>query len=111
MLHFHPPKVAVIGTGFVGSAFSYALMIRGIVSEIVLIDADKRRAEGEAMDLNHGLSFVRPLKIWAGSYADCKDADITMISAGAAQKPDEKRLESHSNNFVSNMEKNMIRNT
>jgi L-lactate dehydrogenase len=99
VLQFHPPKVAVIGTGFVGSAFSYALMIRGIVSEIVLIDADKKRAEGEAMDLSHGLPFVRPVKIWAGSYADCKDADVIVISAGAAQKPDEKRLELVHRNF------------
>jgi len=88
-----------VGTGFVGSSFAYALMIRGIVSEIVLIDADKKRAEGEAMDLNHGLSFVRPVKIWAGDYVDCKDADIIVISAGAAQKPDEKRLDLVNRNF------------
>jgi len=92
-LHFHPPKVAVIGTGFVGSTFAYTLTIRGTVSEIVLIDIDKKRAEGEAMDLNHGLSFVQPVKIWAGDYADCQDADIIVIAAGAAQKPDEKRLD------------------
>ena len=98
-LHFHPPKVAVIGTGFVGSTFAYTLMARGIVSEIVLIDIDKKRAEGEAMDLNHGLSFVRPVRIWAGDYAECKDADIIAISAGAAQKPDEKRLELVHRNF------------
>jgi len=98
-LHFHPPKVAIVGTGFVGSTFAYALMMQGIVSEIVLIDVDKKRAEGEAMDLNHGLSFVRPVKIWAGDYADCEDADIIVISAGAAQKPDEKRLELVHRNF------------
>jgi len=98
-VHFHPPRVAVVGTGFVGSSFAYALMIRGTVSEIVLIDADKKRAEGEAMDLNHGLSFVRPVKIWAGDYVDCKDADIIVISAGAAQKPDEKRLDLVNRNF------------
>ncbi len=98
-LHFHSSKVAVVGTGFVGSTFAYALMMRGIVSEIVLIDMNKKRAEGEAMDLNHGLSFVRPVKIWAGDYADCKDADIIVISAGAAQKPGEKRLELVHRNF------------
>jgi len=69
-LHFHPPKEAIIGTGFVGSTFACTLMIRGIVSEIVLIDLDRKRAEGEAMDLNHGLSFVQPVKIWAGDYAE-----------------------------------------
>lgn len=97
--HFRPPKVAVVGVGFVGSTFAYTLMARGLASEIVLIDIDKKRAEGEAMDLNHGLSFVRPVKIWAGDYADCKDADIIVISAGAAQKPDEKRLELVQRNF------------
>jgi L-lactate dehydrogenase len=97
--HFHPPKVAVVGVGFVGSTFAYTLMTRGLASEIVLIDVDKKRAEGEAMDLNHGLSFVRPVRIWAGDYADCKDADIIVISAGAAQKPDEKRLELVQRNF------------
>lgn len=98
-LHFQPPKVVVIGTGFVGSTFAYTLMTRGIASEIVLIDVDKKRAEGEAMDLNHGLSFVRPVKIYAGDYTDCKDADIIVICAGAAQKPDEKRLELVHRNF------------
>jgi L-lactate dehydrogenase len=98
-LHFHPPKIAVVGAGFVGSTFAYTLMTRGIASEIILIDQDKNRAEGEAMDLNHGLSFVRPVKIWAGDYSDCKDADIIAISAGAAQKPDEKRLQLVQRNF------------
>lgn len=96
---FHPPKVAVVGTGFVGSTFAYALMMSGLASEIVLIDADNKRAEGEAMDLNHGSSFVAPVRIWAGDYTDCKDADIVAISAGAAQKPDEKRLELVHRNF------------
>ncbi len=90
--YFHAPKVAVIGVGFVGSSFAYSLMIHGTVSEIVLIDIDRKRAEGEAMDLNHGLSFVRPAKIWAGDYADCEGADIVVITAGLAQKPGESRL-------------------
>ncbi len=85
-------KVAIVGAGFVGSSFAYALMIRGIASEIVLIDIDKKRAEGEALDLNHGLSFVRPVKIWAGDYSDCEAADIVVISAGTAQKPGQSRL-------------------
>ena len=90
--YFHAPKVAVIGVGFVGSSFAYSLMIHGTVSEIVLIDIDRKRAQGEAMDLNHGLSFVRPARIWAGDYPDCEDADIVVIAAGAAQKPGESRL-------------------
>jgi L-lactate dehydrogenase len=91
-VYSHAPKVAVIGTGSVGSTFAYSLMIHGIVSEIVLIDIDKKRAEGEAMDLNHGVSFVRPVRVWAGDYSDCQDADIIVITAGLAQKPGESRL-------------------
>lgn len=90
--YFHAPKIAVIGVGFVGSSFAYSLMIHGVVSEIVLIDIDRKRAEGEAMDLNHGLSFVQPARIWAGDYPDCEGADIVVITAGLAQKPGESRL-------------------
>ena len=87
------PKVAVIGAGFVGSSFAYSLMIHGTVSEIVLIDLDKKRAEGEAMDLNHGVSFVQPVRVWAGEYEDCQDADIIVVTAGLAQKPGQSRLD------------------
>lgn len=90
---FHAPKIAIIGTGFVGSSFAYSLMIHGTVSEIVLIDVDKKRAEGEAMDLNHGVSFVRPVRVWSGDYPNCHDADIVVVTAGRAQKPGESRLE------------------
>ncbi len=90
--YFHAPKIGVIGVGFVGSSFAYSLMIHGTVSEIVFIDIDKKRAEGEAADLNHGLSFVRPARIWAGDYPDCEGADIVVITAGLAQKPGESRL-------------------
>jgi L-lactate dehydrogenase len=97
-VYSHTSKVAVIGTGFVGSSFAYSLMIHGIVSKIVLIDVDNRRAEGEAMDLNHGVSFVRPVRVWAGDYRDCQDADIVVITAGLAQKPGQSRLDLvHSN--------------
>ncbi len=97
-IYSHAPKIAVIGTGFVGSSFAYSLMIHGTVSEIVLIDVDKKRAEGEAMDLNHGVSFVRPVRVWAGDYQDCQDADIVVITAGLAQKPGESRLDLVTNN-------------
>ena len=92
------PKVAVVGAGFVGSSFAYSLMIHGTVSEIVLIDVDTKRAEGEAMDLNHGVSFVQPVRVWAGDYQDCQDADIVVITAGLAQKPGEPRLNLVTNN-------------
>ena len=86
-------KVAVIGCGFVGSATAFALMESGLFSEMVLIDADKNRAEGEAMDISHGLPFARPMKIYAGDYDDIVDAAIIIVTAGANQKPEETRLD------------------
>lgn len=86
-------KVAMIGCGFVGAAAAFSLMQSGLFSEMVLIDADKDRAEGEAMDISHGLPFARPMKIYAGDYDDIVDASIIIITAGAAQKPDETRLD------------------
>ena len=86
-------KVAVIGCGFVGSSSAFALMQSGLFSEMVLIDADTKRAEGEAMDISHGISFARPMQIYAGNYNDITDAAIIVITAGANQKPDETRLD------------------
>lgn len=86
-------KVAVIGCGFVGSSSAFALMQSGLFSEMVLIDADTKRAEGEAMDISHGISFARPMQIYAGNYDDITDAAIIIITAGANQKPDETRLD------------------
>lgn len=86
-------KVAVIGCGFVGSSSAFALMQSGLFSEMVLIDADTKRAEGEAMDISHGISFARPMQIHAGNYDDITDAAIIVITAGANQKPDETRLD------------------
>lgn len=86
-------KVAIIGCGFVGSSSAFSLMQSGLFSEMVLIDADKERAEGEAMDISHGILFARPMKIYAGTYDDIVDAAIIVITAGAAQKPEETRLD------------------
>jgi len=86
-------KVAIVGVGFVGSTIAYTLMLGGLVSEIVLIDINKDKAEGEAMDLRHGASFVRPVEITTGDYSGCQNADIVIITAGANQKPDETRLD------------------
>lgn len=87
-------KVALIGTGFVGSSYAFALLNQGITEELVLIDIAKDKAEGDAMDLNDGLPFAPSrTKIWSGSYADCRDADIVVITAGANQKPGETRLD------------------
>ena len=88
----HPAKVTVVGVGSVGASFAYSLMIHGAVSEISLIDANAKKAMGEAMDLEHGLPFVQPAKIKAGDYGECADADIVVIAAGAAQKPGESRV-------------------
>ena len=86
-------KAVIVGAGFVGSSTAFALMQKGLFEEIVLIDANQARAEGEAMDISHGLPFTSPVNIHAGSYADCGDAGIIIITAGAAQKPGETRLD------------------
>ena len=86
-------KAAVIGCGFVGSATAFSLMQSGLFSEIVLIDADMDRAEGEALDISHGVPFSRHMKIYAGTYEDIVDAAIIIITARANQKPDETRLD------------------
>ncbi|WNF37767.1 L-lactate dehydrogenase [Bacillaceae bacterium IKA-2] len=86
-------RIVVIGTGFVGSSYSFALLNQGITDEMVLIDLNKAKAEGDAMDLNHGMPFGSPMKIWAGDFSDCKDADIVVITAGANQGPGETRLD------------------
>src|SRR5512143_1732085 len=89
----HPTRVAIVGAGNVGSTFAYALAQSGLASEIVLIDANRTRAEGEAMDMNHAVPFFSPCRIWAGDYADCAGAGVTVITAGANQKPGETRLD------------------
>lgn len=92
-------KVALIGTGMVGMSFAYAALNQNVCDEMVLIDIDKLRSIGEAMDLNHGLAFSRTsMKIYAGDYSDCKDADIAVICAGVNQKQGESRLELLSRN-------------
>jgi len=87
-------KVAIVGTGFVGMSYAYALLNQGAVEEIVLIDIDTKKAEGEAMDLNHGLAFApRKMSIKSGTYADTKDAGIVVITAGVNQKDGETRID------------------
>ena len=87
-------KIALIGTGMVGMSYAYAMLNQNVCDELILIDINKERAVGEAMDLNHGLAFSGSnMKIYAGSYRDCRDADIVTICAGVAQKPGESRLD------------------
>ena len=86
-------KVVMIGCGFVGSATVFSLMESGLFTEIAMIDADMAKAEGEAMDISHGIPFAKQMRVYAGSYEDVRDAGIVIITAGANQKPDETRLD------------------
>ena len=93
-----PVKVAIIGTGRVGASCAYALQLRGLASEIVLINANRQRAEGESMDINHGSLFTKPVRVRAGDYKDCRDADIVVLTAGTSQRPGDTRLDLLKNN-------------
>lgn len=86
-------KAVMIGCGFVGSAAVFSFMESGLFTEIVLIDVDHTKAEGEAMDISHGIPFGKPMKIYAGTYDDIVGAEIIIITAGANQKPGETRLD------------------
>ena len=86
-------KAAMIGCGAVGATSAFSLMQSGLFSELVLIDANQQKAEGEATDLSHGLPFGRPMKIYAGTYDDLADCYLIIITAGATQKPDETRID------------------
>ena len=88
-----PVRVAVVGVGNVGATFAYALLLSGFAAEIVLIDANHAKAEGEAMDLNHAVPFTHPTRVWAGGYEDCAGASVTVLAAGANQKPGETRID------------------
>jgi L-lactate dehydrogenase len=87
-------RVVLIGTGAVGCSYAYSLINQGVAEELVLIDVNELRSEGEAMDLNHGLPFApTAMKVWNGTYEDCQQADLVVITAGLAQKPGETRLD------------------
>ena len=91
-------KVGIIGAGFVGSTAAYALIMRGVASEVVLVDIDRERARAEASDIMHAVPFASPAKIWAGEYADLVDSRVVLITAGVNQEPGESRLELLSRN-------------
>lgn len=86
-------KCAVIGCGAVGATTAYTLLGSGLFSELVLLDIDQKKAEGEAMDIAHGVPFVRPVNVYAGDYPDLADAGLVIITAGAAQSPGETRID------------------
>ena len=86
-------KVGIVGCGFVGSATAFALMQSGLFSEMVLLDVDEDKAEGEALDIVHGMPFVGAINIYVGDYKDLEDASVIIVTAGANQKPGETRLD------------------
>lgn len=86
-------RVVIVGAGRVGSTCAYALLMQKLASEIVLISGNPEHAEGEAMDLNHGMLFAKPAKIWAGDYTDCAEAGIVVLTAGVSQQPGETRFD------------------
>lgn len=86
-------RIVIIGTGAVGSTTAYTLLLRNRMDELVLIDANTEKAAGDALDMNHGMPFLGGSKVWSGTYADCAGADIIIITAGAAQKPGESRID------------------
>ena len=93
MVEINSRKAAIVGCGFVGSASAFALMESGLFSELVLIDADRNKAVGEALDISHALPFAKPMQLYAGDYSDISDAAIIIVTAGAGQKPGETRLD------------------
>ena len=86
-------KAAIVGCGFVGASIAFSLMQRGVFSELVLIDANRQKAEGEAMDLSHGVPYTSSMDIYAGDYRDTADCALVIVTAGANQKPGETRLD------------------
>ncbi len=93
-------KITVVGAGNVGATTAYTLMLSGLVSEIVIIDVNRDKAEGDALDMNHGMCFVNPVKIIAGDYSDIKGSDMVIITAGVSQKPGETRIDLLKRNTV-----------
>ena len=92
------PKVSIIGCGNVGMRYAYALIMQSLVRSLVIVDLDKKRLEGEVMDLSHGAPYVSPIEIIAGDYSDIQDSDLVVITAGSKQKPGQSRIELVKNN-------------
>ncbi|HEY8346664.1 MAG TPA: L-lactate dehydrogenase [Symbiobacteriaceae bacterium] len=86
-------KIVLIGCGAVGATFAYTVLLKGLCTELVIIDVNRDKAEGDVLDLNHGMMLANPMKIRVGDYPDCADADLIVITAGAAQRPGETRID------------------
>jgi len=95
-----PAKLGIVGTGFVGSTFAYTAVLRGLASEIVLVDKRRDKADGEAMDLSHAVPFARPVRVRSGDYPDLAGAAVVCVAAGVGQKPGEDRLSLLSRNVA-----------
>ena len=85
-------KCAIVGCGAVGATAAYTLLGSGLFNELVLIDINQKKAEGEAMDIGHGVPFIHPVEIYAGTYEDLADAYLVIVTAGANQLPGESRI-------------------
>lgn len=106
-------KVSVVGAGFVGSTIAYTLMMRGTASDIVLVDVNNEKAEGEAMDISHGAPFAKASSVVAGDYLATRDSDIVIITAGTNQKPGETRIDliSRNTSIMRDVAKNIAENS
>ncbi|HHU85927.1 MAG: L-lactate dehydrogenase [Pelotomaculaceae bacterium] len=93
-------KIAVVGVGAVGATTAFTLAMSGLATELVLVDVNQPKAIGEALDIAHAAAFIKPARIYAGTFEDCRDASIIVFSAGAAQKPGETRLELLQKNYA-----------
>lgn len=94
------PKISIIGAGNVGMRYAYALMMSGLARKIVIVDIDKKRVEGEVMDLSHGAPYISPVEVIAGDYSDIRDSDLVVITAGKKQSPGQARLELAKDNIL-----------
>ncbi|MEB3883650.1 L-lactate dehydrogenase [Lyngbya sp. CCY1209] len=90
---YQPLKGVIVGAGQVGMSSAYSMLIQNVFDEMLVVDVDRKKAEGEVMDLNHGLPFVEPTDIRAGSWEDANDPDLVILTAGSKQKPGETRLD------------------
>ena len=86
-------KIGIVGSGMVGATAAYAMVMRGVGREIILVDLNKERAQAEADDISHAVPFAHPLNVHAGEYTDLADSRVVVITAGVSQRPGETRLE------------------
>ena len=100
----HLNRIAIVGCGHVGATSAYSLLMNGTAEEIVIVDQDSEKLLGEVMDLQHAVPLARPVRIWAGDFADVATADIVIIAAGVGSKPGETRLDLRSEEHTSELQ-------